>query len=202
MNQKDPRVVRTLAQISNAVLANLERYPFRDITLIMICQEAKINKTTFYKHYRDKYDCLNQYLDAQMASFRRQLNAAFLMASPDTIDSPVYQEIFARLLRYIYAHRREYLVLWNAKIDRQIYDEMGDSIYNTLMQQIQISHAFDAQPRIHLELYARLFASHTMSLLHWWFSHQDEVTMDDVLRLMTDNMKDGFFKAFKSLPPC
>lgn len=202
MNKKDPRVIKTLERISGAVLANLERHPFREITLNMICQDAMINKTTFYKYYRDKYDYLKQYLDSLMDRFCRQLDAAFILASPENVDSPVYQEAFARLLRYLYGYRREYLILWNAEIDRRIYDEMGDSIYNTLLEKILDSHAFDCQPRIQLELYARLFASHTMTLLHWWFQHEEEVTMDDVLRLMTDNMKDGFFKAFKSLSPC
>lgn len=200
MNKKDPRVIKTLERISEAVLANLEQHPFREITLNMICQDAMINKTTFYKYYRDKYDYLNQYLDARMEQFRKQLDAAFLLASPESIDSPVYQEHFARLLRYIYRHRREYLILWRAGIDRKIYDEMGEAIYDALLLKILDSPDFDAQPRIQMELYARLFASHTMTLLHWWF-HHEEVTMDNVLRLMTDNMKHGFFKAFKSLPP-
>lgn len=77
---------------------------------------------------------------------------------------------------------------------------MGEAIYDALLLKILDSPDFDAQPRIQMELYARLFASHTMTLLHWWF-HHEEVTMDNVLRLMTDNMKHGFFKAFKSLPP-
>lgn len=202
MKKEDPRVVKTLARISDAILANLKRYPFRNITLNMICGDALINKTTFYKYYRDKYDCLNQYLDARIERFREQLDAAFILASPETIDSPVYQERFARLLRYIYAHREEYLILWNAEIDRKIYDEMGDTIYTVLMREILNNPAFDGQPRIQLELYAHLFAFHTMTLLYWWFHHHDKVDTDEILRLMTDNMKQGFFKAFKSIPPC
>ena len=107
MNKKDPRVVKTLERISNAVLSNLERHPFREITLNMICQDAMINKTTFYKYYKDKYDYLNQYLDSQMEQFRKQLDAAFLLASPENVDSPIYQETFVRLLRHLYGHRRE-----------------------------------------------------------------------------------------------
>ena len=136
MNKKDPRVLKTLGRISDAVLANLQKRPFREITLTMICQDAMINKTTFYKYYRDKYDYLNQYLDIRMEQFRRQLDAAFILASPENVDSPIYQEPFARLLRHIYEHKREYLILWKAGIDRQIYDEMRDAIYDTLLKKI------------------------------------------------------------------
>ncbi len=45
MNKKDPRVIKTLERISEAVLANLEQRPFREITLNMICQDAMINWT-------------------------------------------------------------------------------------------------------------------------------------------------------------
>ena len=198
-NKKAPRVIRTLEQISDAVLANLEQYPFREITLNMICQKARINKTTFYKYYHDKYDCLNQYLDNVIEQFRRQLDAAFLMSTPENIDSPVYQEIFARLLHFTQGHRRVYLILWKAGIDRKIYEEMSNAIFDTVLSKIQVSSMFDTLPRIYQELYARFFASHTMTILRWWLCNQEHVTMDDALKLMTDNMKHGVFKTLKFL---
>ena len=40
-----------------------------------------------------------------------------------------------------------------------------------------------------------------MALFHWWFDHEDSVTIGEVQTLMTGNMASGLFKTFKSDHP-
>ena len=197
MNINDPRVVKTLRQIDAALLASIAARPFREVTVARLCGEALINKTTFYKYYTDKFDCLNRYLDRTLAEFREQLKVEFVLAAPERIDDPIYQESFLRMAEFMYRNRREYLILWHAEIDRQFYNEMSDTLYAEILR--TASEAGDASERdpAHLELYSRLFAVHTMALMHWWFDYSDSVSAQDVLRLMTGNMAYGLFKTFK-----
>ncbi|MBQ0037168.1 MAG: TetR family transcriptional regulator [Clostridiales bacterium] len=64
-NQHDLRVQRTELFIKNAFLHLLDEQPFEKIQVNDIAQRAMINRSTFYLHYRDKYDLLEQ-LKAQM----------------------------------------------------------------------------------------------------------------------------------------
>lgn len=54
----DARVRYTRMIIQKTFLSLLNEKPIRSITVKEICQKAGINRTTFYKHYRDTYDLL------------------------------------------------------------------------------------------------------------------------------------------------
>lgn len=199
MKKNDLRVVKTLRQIDEALLTCIEAHPFRDITLGMLCETAMINKTTFYKYYQDKYDCLDRYLDRLMKEFRTNLFADFVLAAPEQIDSPAYQQQFIQLSQFVYSRRREYGILWHAQTERQLFVEMMDALDESILRKALAHRAYDVRQRAHLELYARLFSFHAMSLFEWWLEHDDLVTAEDVRTLMTGNLKNGFFTTFKRL---
>ena len=47
-----------LKAIEDAVFSLLEKKEFEHVTARDICQQAKVNKMTFYKYYKNKYDAL------------------------------------------------------------------------------------------------------------------------------------------------
>ena len=200
MNTQDPRVAKTMKRIEDALLSSLAARPFRDVTISMLCSQAGINKTTFYKHFSDKYDCLNRFLDRRLEQFREQLNVDFVLAPAEKIDAPEYQRIFLEVAQFMYQRRRENLILWHAEIERQFYNEMCDAIYEAIFRAAARDTPGGGRERANLVLYARLFSVHTMALLHWWFDHEDIVTAQDVVRLMTGNMSYGLYKTFKEIP--
>ena len=55
MNTSDLRVIKTKRNIENAFLALLQQKDFHAITVQDILSTALINRSTFYKHYVDKY---------------------------------------------------------------------------------------------------------------------------------------------------
>lgn len=58
MSQKelDLRVVRTRALLKQSLLELCKQIGFKAATVEDIAKQAKINRVTFYRHYRDKYD--------------------------------------------------------------------------------------------------------------------------------------------------
>ena len=82
MNKTDLRVVKTLAQIDRALLECLEQTPLQKLTVDQLCQQAMINRSTFYKYYQDKYDLMDQYLARTLQEFRRQMDVAFVELPP------------------------------------------------------------------------------------------------------------------------
>ncbi|MDN5809217.1 MAG: TetR/AcrR family transcriptional regulator, partial [Staphylococcus equorum] len=58
MNEKDLRVIKTKRALSKSFYDLLEKQPFSTITVNQICNEALVHRTTFYKHFYDKYDLL------------------------------------------------------------------------------------------------------------------------------------------------
>ena len=65
----DPRVRFTRMIIQTAFLELLRRKPVSKITVREICDKAEINRSTFYKHYRDCYDLLDHLKEDALAQF-------------------------------------------------------------------------------------------------------------------------------------
>ena len=72
----DLRVVKTRLQIKEAFLKLRGRLMPEHIKVKDICEEAKINKTTFYKHYTDSLELSNEIdeevVEKLMASFPKR----------------------------------------------------------------------------------------------------------------------------------
>ncbi|MHD0396628.1 TetR/AcrR family transcriptional regulator [Staphylococcus simulans] len=58
MNQNDLRVIKTKRALSESMFNLLSHKLFSTITVNMICDDAFVHRTTFYKHFYDKYDLL------------------------------------------------------------------------------------------------------------------------------------------------
>ena len=198
MSKTDPRIIKTLRHIDEALLECLKEHEFRKITVDMLCRKALINRSTFYKYYADKYELLNNYLDRVLSEFSRAMATTdFILATPNTIANQRYIDNFRRSIDHIYDHRGIYKVLWQASIDRPIYQEMEDIIRRNILGTISSNPAGDQQITPYHVLYAELFASNLMTLVRWWLANETSVTRADVETLMTSNMKNGLFTTFK-----
>lgn len=58
MNEKDLRVIKTKLSLSQSLYELIEKQAFSTITVKQICDFALVHRTTFYKHFYDKYDLL------------------------------------------------------------------------------------------------------------------------------------------------
>src|SRR5436309_15254652 len=54
----DLRVRRTRKLLWEALLVEMSQHAFESITVTDICERAMVHRTTFYKHYEDKYGLL------------------------------------------------------------------------------------------------------------------------------------------------
>lgn len=65
----DLRIRRTRQFIQDAFLALLERKPFEKIQVSDITDSAMVNRSTFYRHYRDKYDLADRLQEEMIETF-------------------------------------------------------------------------------------------------------------------------------------
>lgn len=71
--KEDLRSLRTKTHLSNALLTliNENTRTFEAITVNMICEKAMVHRTTFYKHFEDKYHLLTYCIGTLQAGFNR-----------------------------------------------------------------------------------------------------------------------------------
>lgn len=79
----DRRVKYTKMALKNALIHFLGEKPIARITIKEICEEADVNRTTFYAHYADQFDQLKQIERAFIEGVKGYL-ADFDMKNDDT----------------------------------------------------------------------------------------------------------------------
>lgn len=193
MPSTDLRVVKTLKQIDGALLSCLAEAPFEKITVDQLCRAALINRSTFYKYYTSKYDLMDRYLNRVLEGFRRQVDVAFVNASPDTIQSLLYQKNFENTLTFLHKHKEEYTLLWSIPRQENVFSRMVGAVHDAILEKLPARQA----PDPYADLYARLFATDMMTLVRWWFRYEGTITARDVQDVMHKNMKQGMFRTFR-----
>lgn len=69
----DMRIRRTYRALTDALLEMMEKMPFEDIRVKDLCERAMLRKSTFYKHFADKYELLSFVIRQTMEQYDAQL---------------------------------------------------------------------------------------------------------------------------------
>lgn len=95
MTQK--RKTQTKDKIYTALLTLLKKYDIQHISILELCQTAKINRTTFYNHYGSQYDVLEE----MAASY---INHTALAAKKAIDSNQKFTDCLEQILKYIQNH--------------------------------------------------------------------------------------------------
>jgi AcrR family transcriptional regulator len=69
----DRRVAYTKLALRGALIKLMQTQHISGITVKSICEQANVNRSTFYLHYRDQYDLLHQIEQEMLESLRERL---------------------------------------------------------------------------------------------------------------------------------
>ena len=68
----DKRIKKTKKYLKDTLIQLLNESPFEEITVTRICQAADISRITFYSHYSDKYDLVDEIFQDMIAIGKEQ----------------------------------------------------------------------------------------------------------------------------------
>ncbi len=60
----DLRIQKTYRSLLTAFTKLLEKHRYEDVSVAMLCEEAMIRRTTFYKHFADKSEFFSFFVDS------------------------------------------------------------------------------------------------------------------------------------------
>lgn len=165
---QDLRVRRTREQITRALVELINDRGFRKVTVAALIQRAHINRSTFYAHYTDKYDLLDQ---TRAAVYDRVRDLIDRVTPPEAVGSERWElirenqaEIFTQLARYLYQERPLVLAL----------SKTGD--FYTDLKEIVVSEVRRRREELHLKFsdlipadYAEeLIMNSMLDLVYFW----------------------------------
>lgn len=103
MEQKlDLRIQKTYIALTNAFFQMMEEIRFEDIRVKDLCERAMVRKSTFYKHFADKYELL-AFIVKEM---QRKFDAQLANEDRDTNKADYYTQLLSLIFDFIDANRR------------------------------------------------------------------------------------------------
>lgn len=178
----DLRVIKTRANIKNTFIDLLTKKAFAEITVQNILDQALINRSTFYKHYTDKYDLAEQFINEIMEQSTIFITKRFDDMKDDGLPSIIYN-----VYDYVYDNKKIILALWKIRTDKlHLYDDLQGVLKRNCMQYLK-DHNADKDSSL-IDYYSTLYASLALTTIKWILESGNET---DIVKII-DQLKYTF----------
>ena len=166
----DLRVRRSRKLLQQAFIELTVEKGFADLTVRDITERAMVNRSTFYRHYLDKYDLLEQYMNEIYELSEDQTDVAEKRESPFDDRSSV----LLRLLKHIQEFADFYQAMLNAKGDPyflQLFRQKTEKLFLSCIA--QTFPALEPEPDVPpIDLKLDVIAYAGVGATVWWLKQE------------------------------
>lgn len=186
----DLRIVKTRELIVEAFFDCLRTMNFPQVTVKHMTQMARINRSTFYKHFEDKYQLRDYVLNGILEDFETNLETDFLFEKD--LEDETYVQKLELSLENFRRYKQEYEILWNQLLlGRNLFEEMIEAGAAKLEQQIRQNPGIRADRKKIAGWYAGLLMNNLFVSVRWWFSQQEPFGAKEMARMIIRHMSHG-----------
>lgn len=184
----DLRIRRTYKFLTDALFELISEKPFEEISVTDICNRAMIHRTTFYKHFEDKYQLLRvTFLDEQK-SFIEKCNTD----SVDDVDPDLF---YTRLIRQMFDYVSQNKDIFKKGVLHPYNHYLTDLLKNTIVSSLeehfkQDSLKYNIRYKVPIPIMAEYYAGSAISLLVWWLKNDLEISIDKMVDYMNTIISD------------
>ncbi len=183
MNKNESKYFNTAKKMNDALLSLLEKKNFEYITIKDICKEANVNRSTFYLHY----DNLNDLLDEVIFKTNADFYEAFSFVERKDISSSNLDELnfindsyLIPYLKFVKEHKKIYQeVKNNSSLFKADYYKK--KIYQDMVDQILDKFGIDDKYKEYL---FDFFVSGIQSIITRWLKNDCDLDTQEVADLI------------------
>lgn len=171
MDEKmDLRIRKTYLALHNAFVALLEEKRFEDITVNELCDRAMIRRTTFYKHFADKYEYFTFYIREIVATFQDRL-------APDVAEGEAREYLLhmsCEMIRFMKQHDKLVQNVKNSSMFPILLSIMLEQISLDVAQVVRRANA-DTMDKAKIEGIAAFYAGGLTNTLFQYLKRDEPV---------------------------
>ena len=173
----DLRVKRTDKLILEALLEQTIQKGFSALTVSDITKHAGINRATFYRHYRDKFDVLDNYAQAVY----EMLDVPFEAQKSNTEGTNQIYQGLSRVVDHLRANAKFYRVMLGKNGDPAFTDKIRQYIQKRIRRSLPAGIQTDEQS---LDLYISYSASASVGAILWWLEHDMPYSAEEMATIL------------------
>lgn len=181
MNQHNNKLHQdTEKRIQDALLQLLEEKGPENISVQALCESAKINRSTFYRHYTDVYDL--------MEKVERKIQQGIVEVWTEHNPSPALfdREKLIRFVSYIGKNRKFYRAYLRIHPTNEREKKM-QTVFDSYLRPIFLS--FGVKSTSHMNYYYRFFHAGFQAVLSDWLEKSNPESPEELADILLNMLR-------------
>lgn len=194
MTKTDRRIVKTKTQIKQAFLSLLNEKSFELITVRDITERADINRGTFYLHYVDKYNLLEQYENGIFEKVNIILDRATNMQLNVHQLKEERLPMLIQLLQVMHDEAAFLKLILGPNGDPFFQEKIRQLFVKTFKEYI-INEIDESRFKYPFELIITYISNAHLGVLTYWLQHDMQQSPEEIANMFIEIMLKGPFEA-------
>ena len=184
--KEDLRVIKTKDNIKNSMLHLLKKYEFKDITMSMLVDECRINKTTFYRHYSDKYDLIEKISKDYISLFSK---------ASSNFENGINEHNIDCLIQFFDDNKYELLILESKILPINIFEDMHTIMTLDLCTYFK---KYINQDDL-IKLYASLISNNILTTIKWYHKNFLNFERNQIIQIVLQTVETGLKQSITAI---
>ncbi|AOY77103.1 TetR/AcrR family transcriptional regulator [Clostridium formicaceticum] len=176
--KEDLRVRRTYKLLLNALTSLLEEKSFEEINVTDICAKAMVHRTTFYKHFNDKYHLL----EVGIATLIKNFDQASLMGGNFEYPKQYYMSVIKHALEYLAANKKRSLLVLVTGGSGSLMTTLHKLLAEEIKRKLEENEKKGVVYYVPIRIIAEFHAGALLSLAKWWLENKMSVPEEEMIK--------------------
>ncbi len=186
MEKEDLRIVKTKKVLYESLMTLLKKQTFEDIKVSDICNNALVNRSTFYAHFNDKYDLLSNFIDDLRITLSNELN--------ENTDTSTPKQYYIKMIDLLLHHIDERKDIYKAILINNRNSILVDMFYDTVNKDI-LKHletaSFPNKNSIPDEVISKFYSSAVSNICIEWLKSEKKYSKSDIIKYLNKLIPDN-----------
>ena len=178
--KKDLRIVKTQNALYNSLIKLIKDKPFEEIKVADICNDALVNRSTFYAHYSDKYDLFIDFINNLKDTMLKDLEQNEQIVNT----KKYYMEMISLILDHIESKKDIYSSILISNKSGIIFDIIGDVAVKDINKRMEISNIH--QGNVPTDIMVIFYLGAVTSVGIEWLRGKDKYNKEDILNYLDE----------------
>lgn len=177
-NKCDLRIVRTYKSLTEAFLKLMSEKRFEDITINELCERAMIRRTTFYKHFADKYEFFRFFI--------KQLQTDFDATNPASADykdsQSFYVSIIHHLIVFFTEHEKVVQNALSSNLLPALLDILSEQITSDISEKIKAGKKNGIHVPASPDITSAFYTGAILHTVRWWLMQKKPLSEETLIQ--------------------
>lgn len=189
--QEDLRVKRTRRLIQNALIELVAEKGFEAATVGDIAARALINRSTFYRHYEDKYDLMAQIFKDVVVQMAGEIGLPMNdLISVDQAEAP---KSWIKFFGHLSEHAKMYRAMLGPNGSPWFTFKMRDCLSDIVRQRIHAYGSGKTSGSVPEEAVAAFISNCCVGVIAWWLNSKNPAPPEQIAQWLSGFLLHGYF---------